>query len=27
MADYKKHITDSDLLYIVESGMETPAGV
>jgi 2-isopropylmalate synthase len=27
MADYKKHITDADLLYIVESGMETPAGV
>ena len=27
MADRKKHITDSDLLYIVESGMETPAAV
>jgi 2-isopropylmalate synthase len=27
MADQKKRITDSDLLYIVESGMETPAAI
>ena len=27
MADQRKHITDSDLLYIVESGKETPAAV
>lgn len=27
MADHKKHLTDADLLYIVESGMETPAAV
>ena len=27
MADRKKHITDADLLYIVESGMETPAAI
>ncbi len=27
MANRKKHITDADLLYIVESGIETPAGV
>ncbi len=27
LADQKKHITDADLLYIVESGMETPAAV
>ena len=27
MADHKKHITDADLLYIVESGKETPAAV
>ncbi len=27
MADRKKHITDADLIYIVESGMETPAGI
>lgn len=27
MADVKKHITDADLLYIVESSMETPAAV
>jgi 2-isopropylmalate synthase len=27
MADQKKHISDSDLLYIVESGMETPAAI
>jgi len=27
MADQKKYITDSDLLYIVESGMETPAAI
>jgi 2-isopropylmalate synthase len=27
MADQKKPITDSDLLYIVESGKETPAAI
>ncbi len=27
MADTKKQITDADLLYIVESSMETPAGI
>jgi 2-isopropylmalate synthase len=27
LADQKKHITDADLLYIVESSMETPAAV
>jgi 2-isopropylmalate synthase len=27
MADQKKFITDSDLLYIIESGMETPAAI
>ncbi len=27
MADQKKHITDADLIYIVESGMETPVAV
>jgi len=27
MADQKKRLTDADLIYIVESGMETPAGV
>jgi len=27
MADQKKHITDADLIYIVETGVETPAGV
>src|SRR6266581_1892580 len=27
MADTQKHITDADLLYIVESGMETPAAI
>ncbi len=27
MADQKKYITDADLIYIVESGMETPAAV
>ncbi len=27
MADRKKHITDADLLYIVDSGVETPAGI
>jgi len=27
LADQKKHITDADLLYIVESGMETPVAV
>ncbi len=27
LADSKKHITDADLLYIVESSMETPAAV
>ena len=27
LADRKKHITDDDLLYIVDSGVETPAGI
>ncbi|MEO8970681.1 MAG: 2-isopropylmalate synthase [Ktedonobacteraceae bacterium] len=27
MADQKKHLTDADLSYIVESGMETPAAI
>ena len=27
MADMKKHITDEDLKYIIESGVETPAGI
>ena len=27
LADKKKHITDDDLLYIVDSGVETPAGI
>ncbi len=27
MADQKKYVTDSDLIYIVESGMETPAAI
>ncbi|GAC1393343.1 MAG: 2-isopropylmalate synthase [Ktedonobacteraceae bacterium] len=27
MADKKKHITDADLVYIVDSGIETPAGI
>ncbi len=27
LADRKKHITDADLLYIVDSGVETPAGI
>ncbi|MEO6892575.1 MAG: 2-isopropylmalate synthase [Ktedonobacteraceae bacterium] len=27
MADRKKHITDADLLYIVECGVETPAAI
>lgn len=27
MADQKKHITDADLVYIVESGQETPAAI
>ena len=27
MADQKKQLTDADLLYIVESGMETPAAI
>jgi 2-isopropylmalate synthase len=27
LADQKKQITDADLLYIVESGMETPAAI
>ena len=27
MADQQKRITDADLLYIVESGMETPAAI
>ena len=27
MADQKKYITDADLLYIVESGQETPAAI
>lgn len=27
MADQKKHITDADLIYIVDSGVETPAAI
>lgn len=27
LADKKKHITDADLIYIVDSGVETPAGI
>jgi 2-isopropylmalate synthase len=27
MADQKKHLSDADLLYIVESGMDTPSAV
>ena len=27
LADKKKHVTDADLLYIVDSGIETPAGI
>jgi 2-isopropylmalate synthase len=27
MADHKKHITDADLIYIVEIGTETPAAI
>ncbi len=27
MADQKKYVSDSDLIYIVESGMETPAAI
>jgi 2-isopropylmalate synthase len=27
MADKKKYITDADLIYIIESGIETPAGI
>lgn len=27
LADHKKHITDADLLYIVESSQETPAAI
>ena len=27
LADHKKHITDADLIYIVETGVETPAGI
>jgi 2-isopropylmalate synthase len=27
MADQKKHLTDADLIYIVESGMDTPSAV
>ena len=27
LADHKKHITDADLVYIVETGMETPAAI
>ncbi|MDQ2714175.1 MAG: 2-isopropylmalate synthase [Chloroflexota bacterium] len=27
MADRKKHVTDADLLYIVECGVETPAAI
>ena len=27
MADAKKHLTDDDLIYIVESGQETPAAI
>jgi len=27
MADQKKHLTDADLLYIVETSKETPAAI
>ena len=27
MADQKKFVSDSDLIYIVESGMDTPAAI
>src|SRR6266496_4507851 len=27
LADHKKHITDADLIYIVETGVETPAAI
>ena len=27
LADEKKHITDVDLIYIVDSSMETPAAI
>src|SRR6266699_3605524 len=27
LADHKKHINDADLIYIVETGVETPAGI
>ena len=27
LADQKKYITDADLIYIVETGMETPAAI
>ncbi len=27
LADQKKHISDADLLYIIESGLETPAAI
>src|SRR2546421_11479925 len=27
LADQKKHVTDTDLIYIVESGMETPSAI
>lgn len=27
LADKKKHVTDADLIYIVDSGVETPAGI
>lgn len=27
MADKKKHVTDADLIYIIESGKETPAAI
>lgn len=27
LAEKKKHITDADLIYIVDSGIETPAGI
>ncbi len=27
MADHKKHITDADLIYIVETGTETPSAI
>jgi 2-isopropylmalate synthase len=27
MADQKKYVSDSDLIYIVESGMDTPAAI